>query len=100
MSNPVVKDGSNIDQIRQLIFGEQQRDYDRKIAEIQKQIKDLRKQMTDSFAETQKMIDRLAEDKTDRLKLANYLIEVAMRLKGEDIMDQLSETSDKMSKES
>ena len=39
-------------------------------------------------------IDLLQNDKTDRLQLANFLTEVALRLKGNDVMQQLSEQID------
>ena len=129
MADDKIKKGDNIDQIRQLIFGEQSREYDRQINNIRKQIQSLRKDLKDSVLELKSdmekldarndqshkemldlldqtskkfqqslkktnanlsdKIEKLRMDKTDRLQLANYLIELAVRLKGEDIMEQL-----------
>ncbi len=45
-------------------------------------------------AELVEKINLLQNDKTDRLQLANFLTEIALRLKGDNVMQQLSEQID------
>lgn len=126
--------GQNIDQIRELIFGEQIRRYERQFKDNAKQIK----QLSDSLTETHdklmselerresKLIESLKElsdkmgkerkdllrivddhekqmqakmqvleaDKTDRVQLANLLIDLGMRIKGENLLDTLDSAGD------
>ena len=107
-------------QIRELIFGEKIREYERrfstleeKLAEFQASLNSQNEKMENLKADLQqntketnaqvseaieslrkellKKIEELANDKTDRLQIGNYLIELGMRLKGENVMDQLLE---------
>lgn len=116
---------NDINQIRDLIFGENIREYNRKFVEVEKELAKLHetvKEQSKSIQELQNKIKaanqsiestiakseqtflqriddlrreldqklaRLAEDKTDRLKIGNYLIEIGMRLKDENVMQQL-----------
>ena len=119
----------NMDQIRELIFGEQSRqnqrkfssiegmineinerisstidDYNKKFNTVEKDTKkmkdeleshienlknDLKKLIQTTESLLSKKIDQLAQDKTDRLELGNLLIELGMRIKGEDILEAL-----------
>lgn len=128
--------GKNIDQIRDLIFGEQIRDYDRRFKTMEKKLDSLRssfeqaasdwekrykqqeayqKEQFDSFQKQIKEVDsrikkwiskiesqceKLQEDKTDRLELANLLMEISLRLKREDLLDQLTGSSQQAANES
>jgi DNA repair exonuclease SbcCD ATPase subunit len=109
--DPTKASPNNIDQIRQLIFGEQLQDYDRRFQEFQKKLDQLNKELQDSREETdkklsdlqksikkdmdthiktiEKQLSDLSEDKLDRAKLADQLVDLAMRLKGTSILDNL-----------
>ncbi|MFC1569864.1 hypothetical protein ACFL4L_06480 [bacterium] len=120
---------NNIDQIRNLIFGEQIQDYERRFQELLKKFellkkslqthkndldeqlkefeqkfnqllidhqntfqKDLKKQAQTMKQEIQLIEERqsqLTEDKLDRNQLADLLINLAMQLKGESILEQI-----------
>ncbi len=116
---------NDISQIRDLIFGENIREYDRKFVEVEKELAKLHTTLNDQSKRIQDLqdkiktanelieanaakseqtflkkideldrelsqkLERLAEDKTDRLKIGNYLIEMGMRLKDENVMQQL-----------
>lgn len=119
----------NIDQIRNLIFGEQIQDYDRRFQELVKKLDGLKKmvqtykdeadnqfsalekRLNQSIADLQAILqkdlknqiqsvrqdlhsleekqDLLSSDKLDRNQLADQLINLAMQLKGESILDQI-----------
>jgi uncharacterized protein involved in exopolysaccharide biosynthesis len=118
------KTGQNIDQIRDLIFGEQIRDYDRKFKDSAQQLKKLndtlevfRQQIQDDLKTQKENIDQqlkkisqsiktiekelnqeiqtLRNDKTDRLQLANLFIDLGMRLKGEDVLQAFESNKNK-----
>ena len=107
-------------QIRELIFGEKIREYERRFsaleeklaefqaslnsqnekmenlkADLQQNTKETNAQISEAIESLRKellqKIEELANDKTDRLQIGNYLIELGMRLKGENVMDQLLE---------
>jgi len=104
--------GQNIDQIRDLIFGEQIQKYDKQFSEIAKDNKKLnelieevsqqlkieleqkisavKKDVQKIQSTLQKEIDELQSDKVDRLQMANLLIELGMRLKGENVLDSIT----------
>ncbi len=130
MSAPQPNSGNNIEQIRELIFGESMREYERRFIELQKRVEKnqarfeetvqelrqqietangkgkeslngLKKELDEAArgihqeletmkAELLDKIQQLALDKTDRLQLANFLTELALRLKGEDVLQQLA----------
>lgn len=116
--DPTKASPNNIDQIRQLIFGEQIQDYDRRFQELQKKLDQLNKSIQTEKEETeeklkeiqktfqkdlaskidavkqeliqiQQSLSDLNEDKVDRNLLADQLIDLAMRLKGSSILDQI-----------
>jgi vacuolar-type H+-ATPase subunit I/STV1 len=116
--DPTKASPNNIDQIRQLIFGEQIQDYDRRFQELQKKLDQLNKSLqagkeeTDEklkeiqktfqkdlaskidavkqeILEVKKSLSNLNDDKVDRNQLADQLIDLAMRLKGSSILDQI-----------
>ena len=128
--------GQNIDQIRDLIFGEQIQKYDRRfkelaqegkklnglidemlqklVAESDKQKADLEQKINEVKKDFQKIqanlqqavkeignlkssIDGLQSDKVDRIQIANLLIDLGMRLKGENILDSISIEGDEAS---
>jgi len=120
---------NNIDQIRNLIFGEQIQHYDRQFQDLKKAFKNLEKTVHDQqreyveeLKEQEKKFNQLlsdqqnvfqkelkkqeqsikqellsireyqsqlSEDKLDRNQLADLLINLAMQLKGESILDQI-----------
>ena len=120
---------NNIDQIRQLIFGEQIQDYDRRFNNLVKRMERLAetfeqtsreihnkihqaeedavrkidetqqtvmndlesrtKKIHQQLKEIQQMIDELDQDKADKNHLADQLIDLAMKLKGQTILEQL-----------
>ncbi|MBN1363279.1 MAG: hypothetical protein JW976_00590 [Syntrophaceae bacterium] len=121
---------NNIDQIKNIIFGDNIKIYDRKFSEldktlnkmtsefterfdsIDKRIMDLEnlvqnenKKLTESLKQTKSNLEKtletarrkieneikeLREDKADKTILANQLIELAMTLKGEDLLQELN----------
>jgi len=103
--------GQNIDQIRELIFGEQIRDYDRRFkdishqfskleqafhddlekkeADLVKKLDELKKSMQTLEKDMKKHLATIETDKADRLQLANLLIDMGMRLKGENILNSI-----------
>ncbi len=123
------RSANDISQIRELIFGDKIREYDRHFAQIDETLnkindalrkhdeqlatvqKDLQQasnsltakmesdisRMQKEWEETKKQIlrklEELANDKADRLKMGNYLIELGMRLKDENMMEQILEQS-------
>jgi len=109
--DPIPTSPNNIDQVRQLIFGEQIQDYDRRFQELQKQLDQLNRALQDSREETdqkledlrktlkkeldaavkaiEKKLSELGEDKLDKAMLADQLIDLAMRLKGTSILDSI-----------
>lgn len=129
MANISKPSKDNMDQIRELIFGEQSRENHRKFSSIEGKIKEVAERITTSIDDynqkfkdveknTQKMqnhleshidnmknelkkiiqstesqlskqIDLLTQDKTDRLELGNFLIELGIRIKGEDLLDTI-----------
>ena len=113
------KAGQNIDQIRELIFGEYIQKYERRFkdiaqdskklnqlveelrqqlaaeaeiqkAEQQKKIGDLKKSIQSELQKAVKQIESLQSDKVDSLQLANLLIDLGMRLKGENVLDSIN----------
>jgi hypothetical protein len=110
--DPTQTSPNNIDQVRQLIFGEQIQDYDRRFQEFQKKLdgldkalqdnreetdqkltdlqKTIKKEMDAGFKAIEKKLSELGEDKLDKAMLADQLIDLAMRLKGTSIMDSIS----------
>lgn len=120
---------NDVAQIRELIFGDKIREYDRKFAELEttitqindtlkahsgrlddqehklqqtardlnaeleKKFSELSKNLSDLQAEITKKLTQLINDKADRLEVGNYLIEMGLRLKGENVMDTLLERS-------
>ncbi len=118
---------NDISQIRELIFGDKIREYDRHFAkndetlekvhedlknqesqiaelgkELQHVVQALSAEMKESLSKMQKeweetkkeilrKIEELNNDKADRLQMGNYLIEMGMRLKGENVMEQIME---------
>jgi DNA-binding ferritin-like protein len=120
---------NNIDQIRQLIFGEQIQDYDRRFNNLVKRMEQLFEALEQKSQETnekleqldkaterklseleqsltkdlenrankiqqhikeiQQTISELDNDKTDKNLLADQLIDLAMKLKGQTLLDQL-----------
>lgn len=129
MSEKDMNPGKNIDQIRDLIFGEQIRDYDRHFKSLSKDIKSVKTSLDQSIAELAERLSaeesdrkkemdtlskkiesvdshlrkllsrmetrcneeftRLDDDKTDRLEMANLLVELSLRLKKEDLLEEL-----------
>ncbi len=123
------RSANDISQIRDLIFGDKIREYDRHFAQIdetlsridaalknhdeqlatvQKELQQASTSLTEKmeadlsrmqkeWEETKKQIlrklEELTNDKTDRLQMGNYLIELGMRLKGENMMEQILEQS-------
>ena len=123
------RSANDISQIRELIFGDKIREYDRHFAQIDETLnkindalrkhdeqlatvqKDLQQasnsltakmesdisRMQKEWEEAKKQIlrklEELANDKADRLKMGNYLIELGMRLKDENMMEQILEQS-------
>ncbi len=123
------RSANDISQIRDLIFGDKIREYDRHFAQIDETLnkisealknhdeqlatvqKELQQastsliekmeadlsRMQKEWEETKKQIlrklEELTNDKTDRLQMGNYLIELGMRLKGENMMEQILEQS-------
>ena len=132
MAKPIDSSPNNIDQIRQLIFGEQIQDYDRRFNNLVKQMghlsetleqtsqeihnkihqaeeetvrkidearqavmKDLdlrTKKIQQQLKEIQQILDELDHDKADKSLLADQLIDLATKLKGQTLLAQL-ETS-------
>ncbi len=120
---------NDISQIRELIFGDKIREYDRhfaqidetldkintalmkhdeQIAAVQKELQQassslsekmeadfsrLQKEWEEAKKEILRKLEELTNDKTDRLQMGNYLIELGMRLKGENMMEQILEQS-------
>ncbi len=120
---------NDVVQIRELIFGDKIREYDRKFTELEEAIKimkdtltahenrlidqqqelqntaqNLTEQIDKKFSalgkrvqelqtEIAKKLEQLGNDKADRLEVGNYLIEMGLRLKGENVMDKLLEQS-------
>ncbi len=116
---------NNIEQIRQLIFGDQIQDYDKRFQEVEQKIENLNKQfqsyksemddrlktlnqsISDDQTQMQKDIEahhqtlvqeisvlknhlsNLTDDKVSRSQLADQMINLAMQLKGESILDQI-----------
>jgi len=116
-------------QIRELIFGENIKEYDKKFANIDvmlqtikdtlekhnEEFRQLRDQLTQTEKELQDKIrasqgqsdkqletlrrefeaklQALTAEKTDRLQIGNYLIEMGLRLKGENVLDNLIDTN-------
>ncbi|MBN2105199.1 hypothetical protein JW835_14265 [bacterium] len=120
---------NNIDQIRNLIFGEQIQDYERRFQELIKKFENLKKSLqiqkneldeqlnkmefnfkqslSDQHNDLQKELkkqtqfikqeiltveehlSKLTEDKLDKNQMADLLINLAMQLKGESILDQI-----------
>ena len=122
---PKLNDSSpnNIDQIRQLIFGEQIHDYDRRFKsllgkmdqlshtldektseiyekmnqfeqDVDRKIGEARESMARELEtckkEIQRTMDELDQDKPDKNLLADRLIDLAMKLKGETLLDQIN----------
>lgn len=130
--------GNDITQIRDLIFGEQIRVYDRKFEQMAKELDALRKQLDEQKRdhsgqfgqlsaklseldkssgrqleqtaqdirneltrlrdELNRSIELLQNDKTDRLVLGNSLVELGLKLKGEDILQQIRDQNDQRDK--
>ena len=113
------KAGQNIDQIRELIFGEYIQKYERRFKEIaqdnkklnqiiedlkqqlaadvekekteqQKKMGDLKRNIQSELQKAVKQIESIQADKVDRLQLANLLIDLGMRLKGENVLDSIN----------
>lgn len=114
-------------QIRELIFGENIKEYDKKFTHIETALQKMNealekhdeklRQLNDLLADMEKQLEakmvsnhsqfdtqlktlrrnfeeklqELASDKTDRLQIGNYLIEMGLRLKGENVLDNLVE---------
>ncbi len=135
MSDP--QSGNNVDQIRELLFGPQMREYNKRFEEIQKEIarvskkldelgaklesfmaevasesekqnqenlnrlqaleKKIQVRLDELHADLRQKLQQVEENKADRFQFANYLMELAMRLKGENILDQLQEDSESTS---
>jgi len=121
--------GQNIDQIRDLIFGEQIQKYERRfkefaqdskklnelIEEVRQQLaadsemqkaeleqkinavkKDLQK-IQSNLQQAVKEVEGLQSDKVDRLQMANLLIDLGMRLKGENVLDSITQEGEESS---
>ena len=61
---------------------------------IQKTRKELSKSLDSTRNDILKKIDQLNLEKTDRMLLGNLLVELGMRIKGEDLMDTLKKGAD------
>ncbi len=118
---------NDVAQIRELIFGDKIREYDRHFAQVEQvlseikealvqkdeQLKDLSKnqlqlknelneKLDNAVSELKKLMEELRKDlqhklneldesKVNRADLGNFLIELGMRLKGEDLMGKIME---------
>lgn len=122
---------NNLDQIRNIIYGDESQKIDKRFAQVDKEIKNLKSAMQASIVELesklQKQADRsneieknlveeikrtksileklvqsestklderiqeLGRDKIDKQTLANLLIELALNLKGESLMNTLTQ---------
>ncbi len=65
MSGQQVKPSDNIEQIRQLLFGEQIQQFRSQISELQKQISDLKLKLDRSLGELKKEIQQLRSDNSE-----------------------------------
>jgi hypothetical protein len=128
------KSPNDLDQVRELIFGEQTRQnqkkfdaVDNRLVELKNYISDVsdetgqrfkqaekdaqkmqkeleshlekvRKELSRSLESTKtqilKKIDQLIDEKTDRMQLGNFLIDMGMKIKGEDLMETLKKGAD------
>ncbi len=122
---------NDISQIRELIFGDKIREYDRRFTKIdetlnkiqenliekekqlaalqqdlqgtannlaeqvQNDLEKMQKDWEETRQEIMRKIEELINDKADRLQMGNYLIEMGMRLKGENVMEQIMEHGSK-----
>jgi DNA anti-recombination protein RmuC len=123
------KSPNDLDQVRELIFGEQTRQNQKKFdavdnrldelknyisdvsdetgqrfkqaekdaqkmqKELESHLEKVRKELSRSLESTKtqilKKIDQLIDEKTDRMQLGNFLIDMGMKIKGEDLMETL-----------
>jgi DNA anti-recombination protein RmuC len=128
------KGEKNLDQVRELIFGEQMRKNENKFTLMEERLDDIKKdiskaeheanqrfkqvekeaqklhnkleshiekvkkELSDSIDSTRsqilKKIDQLIQEKSDRMELGNMMIEMGMRIKGEDLMETLKERAE------
>jgi hypothetical protein len=89
LRTPEVDGGvNNLEKVRDLLFGVQMRDYDRKFTTLEERIvretselrEDVKKRLTAIEQLLARESTRLQSDKTDRASLAALLTEMAMRL--------------------
>ncbi len=82
----------------QKALADQSVDSEKGLAKLEKRLLDFQKESRDALASLKadllEKINLLQNDKTDRLQLANFLSEVALRLKGNDILQELTEQVD------
>jgi hypothetical protein len=129
------KNPGDLDQVRELIFGEQTRQNQKKFDAVSNRLDDLKKYISEVSDETGqrfkkadkdaqnmqkeleshlekvrkelsrslestksqilKKIDQLIDEKTDRMQLGNFLIDMGMKIKGEDLMETLKKGAEK-----
>ena len=118
---------NDVAQIRELIFGDKIREYDRHFEQVEQLLSEIKKELVqkdeqlkeaskdqlrlknevnekldDAVAELKTLMDELRKDfqhrlnelnesKVNRADLGNFLIELGMRLKGENLMDKIME---------
>jgi len=125
------KGEKDLNQVRELIFGEQMRENHHKFSALEERLDEIKndilkaanesnqrfkqvneeagklhksleshiekvkKELNDSLDSTRsqilKKIDQLTQEKTGRMELGNMLMELGMRIKGEDLMQTLKE---------
>jgi ABC-type transporter Mla subunit MlaD len=87
----------SLNEIRDLISASnstQQASIEKLDQSINQTSKKLKSYIGETEKNLQEKIDRLNDEKTNRSQLANHLIELAMSLKGENILEQLSEEAE------
>ena len=87
MSNAVNETNQRFKQVEK----EAQKLQDKLESHIEKVKKDLSNSLDTAKSQLLKKIDQLNQDKTGRIELGNMLIEVGMRIKGEDLMETLKD---------